>query len=87
MIQKLIENRKYLSKLDETWPESGRVDRSGDAGRRPRAKFEPKRVRKTTKYQNKQKKGYHGLRNRSTASQKVQEIWNQMRTWMVGRGT
>ena len=42
----MIENRKYLSKLDETWPESGRVDRSGDAGRRPRAKFEPKRVKK-----------------------------------------
>ena len=48
-IQKLIENRKYLSKLDETWPESGRVDRSGDAGRRPRAKFEPTRVNKTKK--------------------------------------
>ena len=54
-IQKLIENRKYLSKLDETWPESGRVDRSGDAGRRPRAKIEPKRFKKTktqTKIQN-----------------------------------
>ena len=53
--QKLIENRKYLSKLDETWPESGRVDRSGDAGRRPRAKFEPRRAKKTKKI-TKQKK-------------------------------
>ena len=55
MSEELIENRQYGSKLDETWSESGRVDRSGDPGRRPRGKFEPKRTQKYKKIKQKNK--------------------------------
>ena len=38
---------EYGFKLDETWSESYRVDRSGATGRRPRAKFGPQRAKKS----------------------------------------
>ena len=43
---KLFENRKYWSKLDETWSAFYRVGRSGATGRLPRAKFGPEEAKK-----------------------------------------
>ena len=44
---KLIENRSYWTKSDETWSESYRVGRSGAIGRHPKARFGPKQAKKS----------------------------------------